>query len=87
MQAMGLGEEIRFSLEEAKILIVSFSECSYCLTADFSYLLTYFVTEREREHKQGEGQRERKERIPSKLPPVSTEPNMGLNPMNHELMT
>ena len=36
----------------------------------------------------GEGQREREiERIPSRLHAVSTEPNAGLKPMNHEIMT
>ena len=38
----------------------------------------------------GEGQRGRerereKERIPSRLHTVSAEPNMGLNPTNHEI--
>ena len=36
----------------------------------------------------GEGQREReRERIPSRLPMVSTEPHLGLDLMNHEIMT
>ena len=35
----------------------------------------------------GEGQRERKERIPSRLCPVSMEPNAGFELMNHESMT
>ena len=42
----------------------------------------------------GESQRERRgaereegERIPSRLHPVSTEPNTGLDPMNHEIVT
>ena len=35
-----------------------------------------------------EGQREReRKRIPSRLCTVSTEPNVGLNPMNCEIMT
>ena len=36
----------------------------------------------------GEGGAEREgERIPSRLHAVSTEPNEGLEPMNHEIMT
>ena len=36
----------------------------------------------------GEGQREReRERIPSRLCTVCTEPNVGLDLMNHEIMT
>ena len=36
----------------------------------------------------GEGQREReKERIPSRLHIVSAEPDVGLELMNHEIMT
>ena len=48
--------------------------------------------EREREHKSecvqagGEGQRERGERIPSRLRAVSMEPDKGLNPKNREIM-
>ena len=52
----------------------------------FLSLFTYF--EREREHKSGEGQRERgRERIPSRLHTTSTEPDVGLEPTNHEIMT
>ena len=36
----------------------------------------------------GKGQRERvRERIPSRLHAVSTEPNAGLHPTNREIMT
>ena len=43
-----------------------------------------FIFERERA---GEGQRERgRERIPSRLHAVSAEPNVGLEPMNREIM-
>ena len=39
-------------------------------------------------HKQGKGKRERKEeRIPSRLHAVSTEPDVGLELTNHEIMT
>ena len=45
----------------------------------------YFETDRLRV---GEGQRERKrERIPSRLRAVSTEPDVGLDPMNREIKT
>ena len=50
--------------------------------------------ERERERERGsrggaerERERERRERIPSTLHVVSTEPNVGLNPMKHGIMT
>ena len=44
--------------------------------------------ERERTTMRGGTQRERgRERIPSRLHAVSTEPNTGLDPMNHEIMT
>ena len=49
----------------------------------------YFEREREREREE-EGQRERereRERIPSSLHVVSREPDSGLEPMNHEIMT
>ena len=35
----------------------------------------------------GEGQRETAERIPSGLRGVSVEPNAGLDPKNHEMVT
>ena len=35
----------------------------------------------------GEGQRGGRERIPSRLRAVSTEPKVGLDPANHEVMT
>ena len=44
--------------------------------------------EREHAHMQTERGRERgRERIPSRLHTVSTEPNVGLDPMNHEIMS
>ena len=45
---------------------------------------------RERETKRegtGEGQREREIEIPSRILAVGTEPNAGLEPTNHEIMT
>ena len=42
---------------------------------------------RARDYEWGEGQRERTERIPSRLHAVSTEPNVRLDPMNREIMT
>ena len=49
-----------------------------------------FIFERERETAcaRVEGQRQRvRQRIPSRLHAVSTEPDAGLEPMNHEIMT
>ena len=46
------------------------------------------MREREREREQaGEGKREEKERIPNRLRVVSAEPNSGLDPTSHEIMT
>ena len=43
---------------------------------------------RERERTEEEQrERERRERIPSRLPMVSAEPNVGLEPNNCEIMT
>ena len=45
----------------------------------------YFEIERDRV---GGGQRERvRDRIPSRLPTVSAQPDVGLKPMNREIMT
>ena len=35
----------------------------------------------------GRGRERETEKIPSRLPTVSTEPNAGLEPTNHEIMT
>ena len=43
--------------------------------------------ERERDSKQGRGRERGRQRIPSRLLTVSTEPNAGLKPMNHEIMS
>ena len=43
--------------------------------------------EREREYEIGRGRKRGGERIPSRLHIVSMEPNMGLDPMNPEIMT
>ena len=43
--------------------------------------------EREKKMWAGEGQRERGQRIQSRLPADSTEPHVGLELMNHEIMT
>ena len=39
-----------------------------------------------REHMQGEEEGERRERIPSRLHAIRAERDMGLDPMNHEIM-
>ena len=46
----------------------------------------YFIL-RETENEQGRGTERGRERIPSRLRAVSTEPDMGLELMNHETMT
>ena len=43
--------------------------------------------ERNRECKQGRGKERGRERIPSRICTVSTEPDVGLKPMNCEIMT
>ena len=43
--------------------------------------------EREREHEQRSGTARGRERIPSRLCAVSSEPDAGLDPSNHEIMT
>ena len=63
--------------------------CSGPFSFFFSCLHIYFERARERV---GEGQRERerereRERVPSRLHTVNTEPSMGLDPTNHEIMT
>ena len=53
-------------------------------------LFIYFGREREREREsKGRGAKRGKERerIPSRLHPDSTEPNAGLEPMIHEIVT
>ena len=47
----------------------------------------YFERERERESKWGRGREKGRERIPSRLHTVSTEPNVGLQLTNSEIMT
>ena len=38
-------------------------------------------------HEQGRGRERRRERIPSRLCAVSVEPDLGLEPTNHEITT
>ena len=48
----------------------------------------YIYFEREREkYEWGKGREKGRQRIPSRLRAVSTEPNAGLNLMNREIMT
>ena len=51
----------------------------------------FICFEREREHtqvlEQGRGREKERERILSRLHTVSTEPDMGLELMNHEIVT
>ena len=58
----------------------------------FIFKSLFILREREREQGRayaqvGEGQRQRRERIPSRLHTVRAEPNVVLDPMNHEIMT
>ena len=64
-----------------------------CLPNKLSPFIFFYLLVRERERERasrracmGEGQRER-ERIPSRLHAVGTEPNVGLDPTNHEFVS
>ena len=47
----------------------------------------FILRERKNMQEQGEGRQRGKERIPSRLCAISTEPDEGLNPKNYEIMT
>ena len=51
------------------------------------HFFKFIYFERKRAHKQGRGRERRRERISSRLHAVSTEPDMGLNLTNLEIMT
>ena len=53
----------------------------------FLSLFIYFEEAGERKREERDRDKERIERIPSRLCTVSTEPDVGLEPMNHEIMT
>ena len=55
----------------------------------FFFKFVYLEKERERERERGrEGQKEReRERIPGRLPTINTEPDAGLEVMNHKIIT
>ena len=56
----------------------------------FFFNLYLFIFEREREHKQGRGrdrEGDTESEAGSSFQAVSTEPDMGLKPMNREIMT
>ena len=55
----------------------------FCFVFCFFVFLFVFLREREIESKQGRD----RDRIPSRLRAVSTGPDVGLEPMNHEIMT
>ena len=60
---------------------------SFCTSVLFFLMFICFEREREQEHKQRRGRERGRERIPSRLCTVSTDPDVGLNLTNHELMT
>ena len=78
-----------FQLSQSKI--IAFTPYKIRLISGFenlAFLKVYLFILREREQSQvGEGQREEKERIPSRIRTVSKEPDMGLEPSNLEIMT
>ena len=58
------------------------------LVMPFSFLLNVYLFERVHTHARArKEQRERRERVPSRLHAVSAEPVVGLDPTNHEIMT
>ena len=66
----------------------TFYSCFYNLSSFLVGLFIHFERERESDSMSGEGKREReRERIPSTLHTVSTEPVVGLELMNPEIMT
>ena len=63
-------------------------ECDYHGFVFFFLVYSFILREKERVSMSGGGQRDIEgERIPSSLHTVSTEPNMGLEPMNPEINT
>ena len=56
---------------------------SHTITSNIFFFLVYLFWKR----KHGRGKERGRKRIPSRLSAVSTEPNIGLDPMNHEIMT
>ena len=56
----------------------------------FQLLLKVYLErerERERENEQERGRERRRDRIPSRLHTIGTDPSVGLEPTNHEIMT
>ena len=51
------------------------------------YILFYFLRERETACEWGRGRERGRQRIPTRLHAVSTEPDAGLEPMSCEIMT
>ena len=52
-----------------------------------SWILFLVERERESKHEQGRGRERGRQRIPSRLRALSTEPNAGLEPTNREIVT
>ena len=61
-----------------------FSIGRFCEVKIIFFLSLYIL---EREHKQGKDRERGRERISSRLHTVSAEPDVGLELMNHEIMT
>ena len=53
----------------------------------FLMFILFILREREREREQGWGRKRRREKIPSRLHTVSTEPEVGLDLTNRAFMT
>ena len=73
-------------------VIVSCSQiCPTCLPIlnrfSIFFKFIYFERDREHEHEKKRGRERGREKIPTRIHAVSPEPNLGLNPMNHEIMT
>ena len=63
-----------------------FTEAFVVVAAVFMFVYLFILIGRERE-RAGRGRRRGRDRISSRLHAVSTEPDAGLNLMNHEIMT
>ena len=81
--------KIKFSVNYKGICTYSFNTCLFIpyLASALFYFFKNVYFWREREHKPWRGRERGRERIPSRLHAVSTEPSMGLKLTNCEIMT